>query len=352
MTHVPAGSDGISRCRKFFWAVCIAVPAAVFAGCRNDAPANKPNAIKIGVIAPFQTQPGEGIRHGAAMAVSEINANGGVNGRKLELVEIDEEYSSEKAVLAYERLAGLDGVAAVIGVAGDGIFSIAEKLQTYKVPMITTGTGSDKLTDQVVQNPDRYRWFFRVMHKSSELGNSTADFAINCLYKDKTINIHKFAIMVEDNIWTKYISDLWNTKLKAAGATVDCTETFSTKTKDFGPIFQRIQNAGAEYILDACSQVDAASYLKRWAIIKGPPIGGVETGSGTERYYRLIGNDGLFVCSVATIPSPENPLTEKSAAWWEKYFGTYGDPAYTSAYTYDAVHILAEALKQAQSTDG
>ncbi len=306
--------------------------------------------VKIGVLAPFNTQPGEGIRNGVRMAVERINARGGLGGRPLEVVEINTEYSVDKAVRGYQRLAGREGVIAVLGVAGDGIFPIMEQLQRYRVPMITTGTGSDRLTDLVAENRERYRWFFRVMHKSSELGSATADFATRYLARE--FKITKFAIMVEDDIWTRYLRDIWTEELSTDPETeIVFSDTFSSQTRDFSVLFQQITNSGAEYILDASSRVDATSYLKRWAAINGPPIGAVPTGAGTQRYYDLIGDDGLFVCSVATLPSPENQLTDSSAAWWESYYQQFGDPSYTSAYSYDAVNILAQAIMSMEGSD-
>ena len=327
-------------------AICLLV-----AGCRKE-PAPKPQAepIRIGVLAPFNTQPGEGIRNGVRMAVEEINAAGGVAGRPLEIVEVDTEYSAEKALLGYQRLAGRDKVVAVFGVAGDGIFPIMEQLQRYRVPMITTGTGADRLTQLVAENRDRYQWFFRVMHKSSEIGNVTADFAVNCLARKH--GLKRFAVMVEDDIWTKYVRDIWTDQLGMCPDTeVVFQDTFSSQTTDFSVLFQKIIAAKADYILDACSRVEATTYLKRWAAIDAPPIGAVPTGAGTKRYYDLIGKKGLYVCSVVTIPSPENPATDRSAAWWERYMKSYGDPAYTSGYSYDAVQILAAAITRAGRTN-
>jgi branched-chain amino acid transport system substrate-binding protein len=327
----------------------LTVIVGLVAGCGTEGPAS-PETVRFGVLAPFNTQPGEGIRNGVAMAVAEINAAGGVNGVPLEAIEINDEYSAEKASRGYQRLAGREGVVAVLGVAGDGIFPIMEQLERYRVPMITTGTGSDRLTELVAENPDRYRWFFRVMHKSSELGEATADFAVRCLAEQH--GLRKFAILVEDDIWTKYIRDIWAERLgESPGTEVVFSDTFSSQTKDFGVLFQQIVKAKADYILDACSRVDATTYLKRWAAIDGPPIGAIPTGAGTERYYDLIGNEGLLVSSVATLPSPENPLTEKSAEWWQRYYAAYGDTAYTSGYSYDATHILAAALARATGPD-
>jgi ABC-type branched-subunit amino acid transport system substrate-binding protein len=265
-------------------------------------------------------------------------------------VEVNDEFSAEKSLRGYQRLAGKDGAVAVIGVAGDGIFPIMEQLENYKVPMITTGCGADRLTQLVAENPARYKWFFRVMHKSSELGQATTDFALNCLGKKH--GIKKFAIMVEDDVWTKTIRDMW---VKAIAddphAEVVYDTTFTSQTQDFGLILQQIVTSGAEYILDAASRVDATTYLKRWAAMPtAPPIGAIPTGAGTKRYYDLIGDKGLYVCSVATIPSEQNPLTSLSADWAAKYRARFGDAEYTSAYSYDAVHILAAAIRCANAT--
>jgi branched-chain amino acid transport system substrate-binding protein len=337
--------------KNTLWAICFSLLAAVaVTSCRRQEAQEPATPIKIGVLAPFNTHPGEGIRNGVKMAVDEINAAGGIDGRHFEVIEINTEYSPKKAVRGYQRLAGQDRVVAVLGVAGDGIFPIMEQLHRYKVPMITTGCGSDRLTEMVAEDYDRYKWFFRVMHASSELGNATADFAINCL--SKRHGLHKFAIMVEDDIWTKYIRDIWVKDLTAnPGTEVVFNTTFSSETVDFSVIFQQIIDSGAQYILDACSRVEATTYLKRWAAVDAPPIGAIPTGAGTKRYFDLIGERGLFICSVATIPSPQNPLTDKSAEWSRRYQATYGDAAYTSGYSYDAVHILAEALSGADSTE-
>ena len=344
--------DSVQRCAPL--AVIALGLLVALAACNNggsgEEPATESTPIKVGVLAPFNTAPGEGIRNGVTLAVEEINEAGGVDGRLIELVEFNTEYSADKAVRGYQRLAGKDEVVAVLGVAGDGIFPIMEQLERYKVPVITTGTGADKLTEMVAENPERYGWFFRVMHKSSELADVTTDFALNCLHEQHGID--RFAIMVEDDIWTSYMRDVWTEKIGGnEGTEIVFSGTFSSQTTDFSILLQQAVEADAQYILDACSRVDATSYLKRWAAMKGPAIGAIPTGAGTERYYDLIGEDGRYVCSVATFPTPENPLTESSAAWWEKYHGRFGDPAYTSAYSYDAVYILAEAIQRAGATD-
>jgi branched-chain amino acid transport system substrate-binding protein len=304
----------------------------------------------VGVIAPFFTTPGEGIRNGVAMAVSEINASGGVGGRHLKVVEIDDQFSSEKATLAYQRLAGAEGVAAVIGLAGSGIFPVMEQLSRYGVPVIGTGVGADRLSQMVREEPQRYGRYFRVMHRSSELAQVTSEFLRSYLHGK--LGLTRFAILVEDDIWTKYLRDEWKRTIQGEqGLLLVFEDTFSSSTTDFLAIFNRIQASGAEYVLDASSRVPSALYLKVWRQIEGPLIGAVPTGAGTRKYYEELGPAGTGVFTVGVIPSAHNPLTPASGEWHQRYVLDYGDPEYTSAYSYDAVHLLRDALLRAGSDD-
>jgi branched-chain amino acid transport system substrate-binding protein len=85
--------------------------------------------------------------------------------------------------------------------------------------------------------------------------------------------------------------------------------------------------------------------------LKGPLIGAVPTGAGTKLYFDEIGAAGTGVTSVGTIPSEWNPLTSRAAGWHRTYSAKYGDPEYTSAYSYDAVYLLKDAFTHANGTD-
>lgn len=310
----------------------------------------KNSPIVIGVLAPFGTTPGEGIRNGVAMAVDEINRAGGIDGRPLRISEIDTAFTIQKAVAGYQQLAGPGGAAAVLGIAGDGIFAVMEQLAEFKTPMIGTGVAADRLTQMVAENPEKYRYYFRVMHRSAELADVTSRFARELLHGE--LGMRRFAILVENAVWTEALRASWEQAIRETpGMELVYADSFSSETGDFQPIFSRIKASGADYVLDASSKVEATQYLKQWAAVQGPPIGAVPTGAGTKRYYDQIGERGISVCSVSTIPDEVNQATEKSAAWWRAYRERYGDPEYTSAYSYDAVHILKEAIERAGTTE-
>ena len=319
--------------------------------CRGAAPASPASEreILIGVIAPFFSTPGEGIRNGAAMAVREINASGGVNGRQLRIVEFDDQFAAAKDVEGYQWLAGSQKVAAVVGFAGGGVFAAMEQQAKFGVPILSTGVGADRITDMVREEPARYGRTFRVMHRSSELADVSAGFVRDFLRGE--LHLSRFAIMVEDDVWTKQLRDRWRDVVKDSGGTVVFEDVFSSQTTDFGALLSRARAAGAEYILDASSRVPSALYLKRWAEMKGPLIGAVPTGAGTKVYFDEIGAAGTGVSSVGTIPSEWNPLTERAAEWNRAYTSQHGDPEYTSAYSYDAIYLLKDALAKAGGSD-
>lgn len=326
----------------------LAMLLLVFA-CRQAPQSVEKGPIMVGVVAPFFSTPGEGIRHGVAMAVDEINGAGGVLGRPIKVVEVNDEFSPAKATLAYQSLAG-QKAAAVIGFAGSDVFPVMEQLSRYGVPVLGTGVAADRLTEMVGKDPARYGRFFRVMHRSSELGEVTSGFLRDYLHGQ--LGLQRFAILVEDDIWTKYMRDEWKRTIQSTpGMSLVFEDTFSPETTDFAATFRRIAGSGAEYVLDASSRVPSALYLKRWAELKGPLIGAIPTGAGTRKYYEEVGPGGTGVCTVGVIPAANNPLSDKAAAWHETYTGRFGDPEYTSAYSYDAVYILKAALERAGKSD-
>ena len=89
-------------------------------GAKTEAP--KANAaLKVGVVGPFQTEHGVAIKEAAMLAAEEINAGGGINGRKIELVYGDDENSAEKGLAALKKLYTQDKVDLLMGGVASGV---------------------------------------------------------------------------------------------------------------------------------------------------------------------------------------------------------------------------------------
>src|SRR5487761_2490990 len=117
--------------------------------------------IKIGDIAESQSIAGASIPQAAQMAADEINAKGGVDGRKIELVTYDDHSSSADAVRAFQRAVSEDKVVAVIGsYISEVVLAIEPWASRLKMPFISPGAASNLISKAVHDDYDHYKYTF------------------------------------------------------------------------------------------------------------------------------------------------------------------------------------------------
>ena len=313
------------------------------------APVAAQDSVKIGVIAPFNTPPGEGLLSAARMAAEDINAAGGIGGAPLELVIANDEYKPDIGANAYKKLALSDKVVAVIGTASSGVsLAIVDQMARYKVPMISTGAASLKLSDKVVENYDRYKYWFRVMHTTDNIARSVGDFVVNYLFKVR--NFDKAAILSENAVWTNGVLPTIKEVMAEGGVEIVSEERFDLDTKDFKPLLAKVRDSGAQFIVDFSSHVDGAIYVKQWGELQGLPMVGLNSSGTSSRFWK--DTDGNAVSHADLIQgSYRAALTPHTIAWYDRYVEKWTvSPDYTSGYTYDALHILKAAIERADST--
>lgn len=324
----------------------IALISAMLAG----APAVAQETIKFGILAPFETPPGEGLINAAKMAAADINDAGGIDGKQIELIISNTEYKPEAGLSGYKKLALSDKVVAVIGTASSGVsMAIIDQVARYRVPMITTGGASLQLSQKVEQDYERYKYWFRVMHTTDDIANSVADWVVNFLHKEQGYS--KAAILSENALWAQGVLPTIKELMAEAGIEVVAEEFFDLDTKDYKPILSKINSSGAEFILDFSSHVDGATYVKQWGELEGPPMGGLNASGTSSRFWEdTLGNAISHVDLIQG--SYRVALTDKTVEWYDRYLEKYGvSPDYPSGYTYDAIFMLADAIERAGSTD-
>lgn len=323
--------------------------AALISGALLSGATQAQDIIKIGVIAPYNTPPGEGLLNAARMAAEKINAGGGIGGKKLELVFANDEYKADVGANAYKKLALSDKVVAVIGTASSGVsMAIVDQMARYKVPMISTGAATLQLSDKVAKEKDRFKYWFRVMHTTDNIAASVGDFVVNYLHKEKGFD--KAAILSENAVWAQGVLPAIKKLMSDKGIKIVAEESFDLDTKDFKPMLAKISDSGAQFILDLSSHVDGAIYVKQWGELRGPPMVGLNASGTSSRFWK--DTDGNAVSHVDLIQgSYRAALTPNTIAWYDAYQKQFTvSPDYTSGYTYDALFILKEAIEKAKST--
>src|SRR5580692_7962583 len=124
--------------------------------------ADDPAPIKIGIIAEAQAVAGSSIPQAAQIAADEINAEGGVDGRKIEIVSYDNHSSSAESVRAFQRAVNEDQVNAVIAsYLSEVVLALEPWSARLKTVMITPGAGSDMITANIAKDYEDNKYTFQ-----------------------------------------------------------------------------------------------------------------------------------------------------------------------------------------------
>lgn len=332
-----------------YWKIVLVIVGFFFV--LNASGAIAGDTIKIGVIAPFKTPSGESLLNAAKLAAEDINAEGGIMGKKIELIFGNTEYKPEKGSMAYKKLVLQDKCGLVIGTCSSGVAkAVMDQMARYKTLFIPTGAASEALSNLYNSDRKKYKYWFRVMHLSGELARVSLDFAYGLPVKK--MGAKRIAIMAENALWTRSMVKEAERFFKEKGIEVVYSEFFDTETKDFTPIFTKIINRKADFIYEISAHVDGAIYIKQWYDLKGPMIGGVSGTGASDRYWKDCGGKAVGE-TLLGYPGPfPVAITPKTISFHDRYVAKFNETGgYVSGYTYDALHIYKAAVEKAKTTD-
>lgn len=307
--------------------------------------------IKIGVIAEAQAIAGASIPQAAQLAAEEINAKGGIDGRKIEIVSYDNHSSSADSVRAFQRAVNEDKVNAVIAsYISEVVLALMPWASRLKTPFVTPGAASNEITKAVNKDYEKNKYTFHGYLTSGELAQSVCDAA-----KDLLVDARKMktaVIMSEDAAWTKPLDVGYQECLPKVGLKVLDHIRFSPDTTDFTPIFNKIEGSKPDVIITGISHVGVQPTVQ-WKNQQVPiPMFGIASQATNETFGKDTNNasDGVLYQGVS---GPGVAVTSKSVPFAENFKKKYGNyPSYAGYTAYDEVYYIAEAVKRAGSTDG
>jgi branched-chain amino acid transport system substrate-binding protein len=307
-------------------------------------------AIKIGVIAESQAVAGSSIPLAAQLAADEINAKGGIGGRKVQIVSYDDHSSSAEAVRAFQRAVNDDHVNAVIAsYTSEVVLALEPWAARLKTVMITPGAASDVITANIAKNYDANKYTFHGYLTSGSLARLVCDSAKDMLvdgYKIKTA-----VVMSEDAAWTKPLDAGYLKCLPDIGLKVLDEVRFSPDTTDFTPIFNKIEGLKPDVIITGISHVGVQPTVQ-WKSQQVPiPMFGVASQATNSTFWKDTNGatDGVLYQGVS---GPGVAVTEKTLPFVDAFQKRFGNtPSYAGYTAYDDVYMIAEAVKRAGSTD-
>jgi branched-chain amino acid transport system substrate-binding protein len=305
--------------------------------------------IKIGLVEPA-TGPaaydGQSVINGAKLAAEQVNAAGGVLGRKIELLVEDGKADPAESLNATEKLLDRDKVRVLVGAwASSATLAIMPVVQRYEVPLIVETSTSDKITE--MGNP----WVFRIS------SNSKIDATTLQPYLVKKVGLTKVAFMAANNDFGRAVAGAWTKVLEAEGGKVVAIEYHKPGETNFAPSLTKIKNSGADSIV-ITSDVTTVSNIVKQSYELG--LGGLKrvstSGNPAEAIIKLAGKEateGLIVQNYWVPYSPAPGTEDASGHFVAAYKQHYPDrqPDKYAVSGYDAVHLAAAAIKQAGSDE-
>jgi branched-chain amino acid transport system substrate-binding protein len=331
-------------------ALRIALGTAAAAVLMSSGAALAADPIRIGVIAEAQAIAGASIPQAAQLAADEINANGGVDGRKIEIVSYDNHSSSADSVRAFQRAVNEDKVNAVIAsYISEVVLALEPWASRLKTPFVTPGAASNEISKSVHADYEKNKYTFHGYLTSAALALSVCDGAKDLLV-DK-MHMKTAVIMSEDAAWTKPLDVGYEACLPKAGLKVVEHVRFSPDTTDFTPIFNNIEAKKPDVIVTGISHVGVQPTVQ-WKNQQVPiPMFGISAQALSPTFWKDTNGaaDGVPSLAVATPDVAVTSKTKPFAAAFKAKFGS--PPAYTGYTAYDEVYYIADAVKRAGSTD-
>ena len=326
----------------------LAGTVATFLGAAAHAQSADP--IKIGVIAEVQSIAGAATPGGAQIAADEINAKGGVLGRKIEIVTYDNKSSSADSVRAFQRVVSEDKVSAVIAsYISEVVLALEPWAARLKMPLITPGAASNEITKAVHNDYEKNKYSFHGFLTSAAQAQIVCNAAKELLADQ--LKLKTAAIMSEDAAWTRPLDIGYEACLPKAGLTVVDHVRFSPDTTDFTPIFNNIESKKPDVLVTGISHVGVQPTVQ-WKNQQVPvPMFGISAQALSPTFWDDTNGaaDGIPSLAVAT---PDVAVTSKTKPFAQAFKARFGaPPAYTGYTAYDEVYIIAEAIQRAGSTD-
>ncbi len=305
----------------------------VFAGGSAES-----DVIKVGGIFPLSggvAVYGIGCQDGVEMAIEEINAAGGINGKQVVLIAEDDEGNPEKTVNAYKKLTTKDGVKVIIGSLTSGCTAAITSLaQAQGVVMIAPAATQADITDAG-------DFVFRACFIDPFQGTVGGKFASENLGKSKAAILYDIG-----NDYSVGLYDNFKVSFEANGGTIVSAESYNTGDKDFNAQLTKIKNAKPDviYLPDYYATVALIAKQLRAQGIDAPII-------GADGWDGIVGNAGDEVLNGFYSNHYAADSTDAKVVNFVKDYETkYGStPVSFAALGYDCVYLLKDAMTAAKT---
>ena len=312
---------------------------------KAPATAPAPEVIKIGHVAPLTggiAHLGKDNENGARLAIEEINAAGGIKvgdkTYKLDIVPEDDKADPKEGTIAAQKIVD-SGAIAVVGHLNSGTSIPASKIYSdASMTQISPSATNPKYTEQ------GFKTTFRVVANDNQQGAVLANFAATEM-KAKTV-----AIIDDRTAYGQGLADVFERVAKEKGLKVTAREFTNDKATDFNAILTKVRATKPDVVMYGGMDATAGPMAKQMKQlgIKSRLLAG--DGVCSPEFIKLAGDAAdILSCSMAGEAVEKLAKGEEFKAKYKQRFNA--DVQVYSPYSYDAVYIIADAIKRAGKAD-
>lgn len=323
--------------------MALALIVTCFAACgKTDTPETKDAVLKIGFTGPLtgdNAQYGLAVQYGAQLAIDEINAAGGVNGMKLELLYQDDMADPAAAVTGYSKLID-DGMKVSLGGVTSGACTafLGEAADDNMFMLTPSATAVEAIQGD---------YAFRVCFSDPAQGTVSADYIKDNGVAEKVAVIYDSSDAYSSGIYKNFIAEA-----KVKGLDVVAEESYTKNTKtDFSAQLQSVKNSGADLLFLPIYYNEASLILAQAKTaglnVKVFGCDGLDGLVSMENFDKTLAENVMLLTpfsASATDDLTVNFVKNFKAKYSETYLNQFGADAY------DAVYILKAAIEKANVT--
>jgi branched-chain amino acid transport system substrate-binding protein len=299
--------------------------------------------VKVGVLLPLtgaQAKFGEIEKRSFAMAAEEINAKGGVNGKKIELLFEDDTGKPDVGRSGMEKLISREKVPVITGGYSSSVTAAAAPVaQRFQVPFVICTGSADDITEK------GYNYVFRINQFASEYPNAVESFL-----KEVAKDVKTVALLYENSSFGQSSSKSFEEDAKRLGLKIIVKEGYQAGAIDFKPILTKVKAANPDMIYMVSYVMDASLLMRQSKELRINPKMFVGGGAGftLPEFAKSAGDaaNGVFSATlwIETLPFPG------AKAYFDNFKKKYGsETEYHGAEAYAAMYVVADALKRAKS---
>lgn len=299
--------------------------------------------IKVGVLLPLTgklAKFGEIENKSFLMAVDEINAAGGVNGKKIDLIIEDTTGKPDVGRSAIEKLISRDKVIVVGGGYSSSMtWATTAVAQQRKIPFLVNTGSADRITEQ------GWKYIFRLNPPVSEYPRAFASFLEEVASDVKTV-----AILHENSLFGQSGSKKFVKKCEKMGLEVLINEGYEAGAIDFKPLLVKVKAKNPDLVYMISYIMDASLLMRQSKELNFNPklFVGSAAGFTLPEFQENAGEASDYVFS-ATLWTPSVPYPG-AKEYYDKFVAKYDSPTeYHGAEAYACMYVIADALKRAKT---